>query len=155
VAAEAVRDIAMAKGYPTVENVSWADKRMWSLFERMFGRRPAGEGWDLRVEGQGRGGRIIYLEGTNRIDFDFELGDACTIYCPPAADWEQTFPWAAGRRREIMERVASEFVRREFRGYTFEIGGAVIRPRAGSDGKFVGFDAAQSDDVIFIRKRAA
>jgi hypothetical protein len=128
---------------------------MWSLFERMFGRRPAGEGWDLRVERKGRGGPIVYLEGTNRIDFDFELGDAGTIYCPPSADWDQRFPWAAGRRLEIMKRVAAEFVRREFRGYTFEIGGAVLRPRLGADKQLLGFDAAQSDDVIVIRKTAA
>jgi hypothetical protein len=62
---------------------------------------------------------VIYLEGDNRIDFDFELGDAGAIYCPPSADWDQRFPWAAGRRALIVERVASEFVRREFRAYQF------------------------------------
>src|SRR5690242_8971659 len=128
---------------------------MWSLFERMFGRRAAGDGWDLRVERKGRGGPIAYLEGTNRIDFDFELGDAGTIYCPPSSDWDQTFPWAAGRRREIIERVATEFVRREFRGYTLEIGGVVLRPRLGPDQGLTGFDPIPSDDVIVIRKRAA
>jgi len=121
----------------------------------MFGRRAAGDGWDLRVEHKGRGGAVVYLEGTNRIDFDFELGDAGTIYCPPSADWDQRFPWAAGRRREVMERVGAEFVRREFRGYTFEIGGAVLRPRLGSNKEFLGFNAVQSDDVIVIRKGAA
>jgi hypothetical protein len=54
-----------------------------------------------------------------------------------------------------MERVAAEFVRREFRGYTFEIGGAVLRARLGSDKELLGFVPAQSDDIIVIRKRAA
>ena len=127
---------------------------MRSSFERMFGRGPAGDGWDLRVERRGRGGAIIYLEGASRIEFDFELGDAGTIYCPRSADWDQRFPCAAGRRREIMERVAAEFVRREFRGYTFEIGGAVLRPRLGSENELTGFDGAHSDDVIVIRNSA-
>jgi len=128
---------------------------MRSLFGRMFERKPAGNGWDLRVERSGRGAPIIYREDENQIEFDFEVGgDAGTIYCPPSADWDLRFPWAAGRRREIMERVATEFVRREFRGYTFEIGGAVLRPRLGSDRELLGFDAAQSDGVIVIRKTA-
>jgi hypothetical protein len=120
--------------------------------ERMFGRRRAGDGWNLRVERKGRGCLIVYREGTNQIDFDFELGDAGTIYCPPSADWDQKFRWAAGRRREIMERVGAEFVRREFRGHTFEIGGAGLLPRLGSDRELVGFDMVHTDDVIVIRR---
>lgn len=51
------------------------------------------------------------------IEFDFELGNAGIIYCPSAKSWDQDFPWAAGRRSKIIERVACEFVRREFGGY--------------------------------------
>ncbi len=53
-----------------------------------------------------------------------------------------------------MERVGAEFVRREFRGYTFEIGGGVLRPRLNPERELLGFDTAQSEDIIVIRKRA-
>jgi len=56
-------------------------------------------------------------EGERVIEFDFELGNAGIIYCPSAKSWDQDFPWAAGRRSKIIERVACEFVRREFGGY--------------------------------------
>jgi hypothetical protein len=107
---------------------------MWPVFERIFGRRPAGDRWDVRIERKGRGGPIMYLEGTNQIGFDFELGDVGTIYCPPATDWDERYPWAAGRRNVIVGRVATEFVRREFRGYGF------------------GFEDGR-DDIIAIRRR--
>jgi hypothetical protein len=93
---------------------------MWRVLERIFGRRPTGDGWDLRVKGQGRGGLLTYIEGTHGIRFDFELADPGIIYCPPSMDWDTRYSWAAGRRAQILERVASEFVRREFRGYPFE-----------------------------------
>jgi hypothetical protein len=128
---------------------------MWPVFERLFGRRPAGDGWDLRIEHKGRDGPIIYLEGPNRIDFDFELGDGGTIYCPPSAEWDQRLPWAAGRRSLIVKRVAAEFVRREFPRFTFEIGGTVLRPRLGTDGgQLLELDPDQSDDIIVIRKKS-
>ena len=126
---------------------------MWSLFERIFRRPPPGEGWDLRIDHSGRSSPIVYLEGTNRMEFDFELGDAGTIFCPSSTDWDQRFPWAAGRRREIIERVGAEFVRREFRGYTFEVGAGVFRPQLGRGKELLGFDEAHSDDIIVIHKR--
>jgi hypothetical protein len=89
------------------------------VFERLFGRRPSGDGWDVQIVVKGRGRPVIYVEGTNRVEFDFELGDGGIIYCPPSANWDQKFPWAAGRRAIIVERTAREFVRREFRGYQF------------------------------------
>jgi hypothetical protein len=95
----------------------------------------------------------VYLEGTNRIDFDFELSDGGTIYCPSSADWDQRFPWATGRRSLILERVAAEFTRREFPQYTFEIGGTGLRPRLTAEGQLLGFDPAQSSDIIVIRKK--
>lgn len=127
---------------------------MWPLFERIFGRRPAGDGWDLRIEHELRGGLVIYLEGSNRIDFDSELGDGGIIFCPPSADWDQKFPWASGRRPMILERVATEFIRREFRGYTFEIGGTVLRPRfSAGQSQLLALDPAWSNDIIVIRKK--
>jgi hypothetical protein len=106
---------------------------MWGLFEKIFGRRPSGEGWDVRVERMGRGGPITYTEGTQEVQFDFELGDAGIIYCPPSEGWDHRHPWAAGRRSEILDRVAAEFIRREFRGCRFE------------------FEQGR-DDVILIRR---
>jgi len=62
------------------------------------------------------------LEGERRIPFDFELGGTVGgfIYAPAAATWDAEYPWAIGRRSEILDRVAQEFIRREFRGYVYE-----------------------------------
>jgi len=87
------------------------------ILRRLFGRATQHQGWDLRINRRGRGGPIVYTEGEFLIEFDFELGNAGIIYCPSATTWDRDFPWAAGRRSEIIERVAREFVRREFRGY--------------------------------------
>lgn len=106
---------------------------MWPVFERMFGRQPSGDGWDVRIRIEGRGAALTYLEGPNEMVFDFELGDAGIIYCPASATWDERFPWAAGRRRSILERVAADFVRRQFKGYAFGL----------EDGR---------DDVIYIRR---
>ena len=35
------------------------------------------------------------------------------IECPDFSDWDQTYPWAAGRRLEVMERVAGEAIRQK------------------------------------------
>jgi hypothetical protein len=107
---------------------------MWRVFERLFGRTPTADGWDVEIVIKGRGGPVIYVEGANRVEFDFELGDGGTIYCPPSKEWDQKFPWAAGRRTTIVERTAREFVRREFCGYEFGF----------QDGR---------DDIISVRRR--
>jgi hypothetical protein len=62
---------------------------------------------------------VFYVEGDQKIAFDFELGMYGIIYCPPTAGWDSSYPWAAGRRPQIVERLASEFVRREFKGSAF------------------------------------
>jgi hypothetical protein len=107
---------------------------MWPVFAWIFGRRPVDDGWDVRTRIEGRGAAITYLEGANEIPFDFELGDAGRIHCPPSANWDERFPWAAGRRDLIVERVATEFVRRQFKGYAFGL----------EDGH---------DDIIGVRRR--
>jgi hypothetical protein len=75
--------------------------------------------WNVEIVRKGRGGPVFYVEGDQKIAFDFELGRCGIIYCPPASDWDSSYPWAAGRRRQILDRVAVEFVRGEFKGSTF------------------------------------
>jgi hypothetical protein len=109
---------------------------MWSFFSRILGKPRIPKGWDLVVKRLGRGGPVSYVEGTNRIEFDFELGNQEVggfIFCPGSADWDSRYPWAAGRRSAIVDRVVAEFTRREFRGYAF----------GPSDGR---------DDVFVIRR---
>jgi len=48
---------------------------MWSFFSRILGKPRIPKGWDLVVKRLGRGGPVSYVEGTNRIEFDFELGN--------------------------------------------------------------------------------
>jgi len=109
---------------------------MIGILRRLFGRATHPQGWDLRIKRRGRGGPIVYAEGEFLIEFDFELGNAGIIYCPPGKTWDRDFPWAAGRRSEVIARVADEFVRREFRGYRWSFAEGrddtvlVTRPRS-------------------------
>jgi hypothetical protein len=106
---------------------------MIGILRRLFGRTTSDEGWSVRIKRRGRGGPIVYIEGAHAIEFDFELGNAGIIYCPSAERWDREFAWAVGRRREIIGRVADEFIRREFRGYGWSF-------------------AAGRDDVVLVAK---
>jgi hypothetical protein len=95
---------------------------MWSFIKRLLGFPSIPKEWELVVKRLGRGGPVSYIEGSNRIEFDFELGPqeiGGFIFCPPSSDWDLRYTWAAGRRSAIIERVVAEFTRREFRGYVF------------------------------------
>lgn len=68
--------------------------------------------WIVVVTGSGRVGAITYAEGPHRITFEWELGGRDVIATGPSRHaWESDLPWAIGRRREILERVAAEAIR--------------------------------------------
>ena len=74
---------------------------------------------------QGRSGRVHYHEGDHAHAFDWELGGrdvVFIVYVPSAATWDAELPWAAGRRAEVLDTVASELRRQHCRGCGVEIG---------------------------------
>ena len=69
---------------------------------------------------QGRSGKVQYIEGSlfkkNTCEFYWEFGggEAVAIISFPKndSDWDKQYPWAAGRRMEIVKDMA-ERVRRQ------------------------------------------
>jgi hypothetical protein len=63
------------------------------------------------------------VEGLNIARFDSELAPkGFIIFGGPPQTWDERIPWAKGRRREVMSRVASEVIRQEFPRYHAEFG---------------------------------
>jgi hypothetical protein len=67
----------------------------------------------------GRGGSIHYNEGHDSVVFSWEFAlrpVLALIFGPPAARWDTHYPWAAGRQREIFDRVAQNVLQRKANG---------------------------------------
>lgn len=94
------------------------------LFE-FFGIRPAGDrGYSIRTENQVPLVIVHYSEAGGSHDFEGELATRSvilSIYVPRAEEWDQRLPWAAGRRSEIIERVARHVSRRAGWGSKFVV----------------------------------
>ena len=77
----------------------------------------------VRITKHGRAAIIHHVEDGGSYDFDAELGGGkvlLVIYAPrDDGEWARRLPWAAGRRNEVLERVAREVVRQEARGSRF------------------------------------
>jgi hypothetical protein len=93
---------------------------------------------EVIVKESGRGGSIYYREGDQSIPFDWEFALPPTlalIWGPKAADWDRSFPWAAGRQQAVYDLVGAEVVRQKASGchfnYDLEAGTLdIIRGRA-------------------------
>jgi len=63
----------------------------------------------------GRGGYISYYEGPRAVSFYWEFGGggdvAVIVHVGRTSGWCNQYPWAAGRQREILVRVAQEVIR--------------------------------------------
>ena len=71
--------------------------------------------WQVKIVEKGRYGQIEYVEDGQICRCDWELGggDTLAILLVPAPDdWNANYPWAKGRRQEVLNRVVSE-VRRQ------------------------------------------
>jgi hypothetical protein len=91
---------------------------------------------DVRITKHGPAATIHYVEAGGRYDFAAELGTGKTllyIYAPADdGEWERRLPWAAGRRKDILEHVARQVVRSEARGSKFIVhatGIDILMPR--------------------------
>lgn len=70
----------------------------------------------INVITKGRSGTVQYIEGSflkkNTCEFYWEFGGAdmiATIWFPKDdAAWDKQYPWAAGRRMEIVKEMAEE-----------------------------------------------
>lgn len=78
----------------------------------------------VTITTEGRGGSIHYHEGDETVAFHWEFAlppALALIFGPPAAGWDRSRPWAAGRQAEIYEFVGREVVRRKAAGYTCDL----------------------------------
>lgn len=76
------------------------------------------------IQEQGRSGSVIYHEPGGSINFPWEFGGnnvVATIYFDNEAAWRTHYSWAADRRSEILQRVASEVIRQRAPGCHAEI----------------------------------
>lgn len=80
--------------------------------------------WSVIIDQQGRGGAVNYREAGGSIPMSWEFGGndvVAIIYFENEAVWRSRYPWAAGRRSEIVRRVAAEAVRQKAPGSRAEI----------------------------------
>lgn len=107
------------------------------LMSLAYARRVAPMTRDFSVDFESRlpGVSMRYREpGRGEHKFDGELGTGklvASIYAPSPAAWDRALPWAAGRREEVLQRLAAEVIRRKARGSRFTIhdGGVNIEQR--------------------------
>lgn len=70
----------------------------------------------IKFISQGPSGKVQYIEGSflkkNTCEFYFELGGrdtVATVWVPANdAEWDKQYPWAAGRRKEILDDLAAQ-----------------------------------------------
>jgi hypothetical protein len=68
----------------------------------------------VKIINQGSSGKVQYIEGwlkKNICEFYFEFGGADTVAIvtvPSEEKWDTAYPWARGRRQEIITFVAEE-----------------------------------------------
>ena len=68
----------------------------------------------INIVQKGPSGNVQYIEGwlkKNVCEFYFELGGGstvATVWIPAEDKWDAKYPWAGGRRKEIITFVAEE-----------------------------------------------
>jgi hypothetical protein len=66
---------------------------------------------EVRIIEKGQYGYIEYVEDGNICQCDWELegGETIAVISVPSADgWDTQYPWAKGRRREVLNTVVTE-----------------------------------------------
>ncbi len=67
--------------------------------------------WKVRVIEAGRSGHIEYIENGFTCQCYWEFGGSDTIAIitvPSTEEWDIKYPWARGRRYEVLNRIANE-----------------------------------------------
>ena len=73
-------------------------------------------GKSVTITEGGRTGAVIYHEGAGRLSFWWEFGGGDVVAIVNVGDeeeWRAKYPWAAGRRAEILGFVAAEVIRQK------------------------------------------
>src|SRR6266498_3749840 len=82
--------------------------------------------WRVTMTGRGRSGNVMYAEGGGRqAQFYWEMGGGDVVFLIsglPPQSWDSELPWAKGRRREILERVADTIILQEAPNCRAELG---------------------------------
>ena len=72
--------------------------------------------WKVIIESKGRAGFIYYHEGAKTIKLDWEFGAydvLAIIWGPESTLWDRFHPWAKGRKKEILRRMADEVIKQQ------------------------------------------
>jgi hypothetical protein len=69
--------------------------------------------WHVDVPPLARCGSFVYSEGSLDLEVEYELagGDIVIVFLVPA-NWDAKFPWASGRKTEVMNRIADAVIER-------------------------------------------
>ncbi len=89
---------------------------MFESFKRAFGSGTRPHGWSVDISENGREGSVVYHDHEGSLTFYWEFGGGdvlATIGVGTGAEWSRKHPWAAARRTEILQRVASELIRQK------------------------------------------
>ena len=74
--------------------------------------------WSVRIVTKGPFGDVIYQEGPHSASFWWEFGGGevvAIIHVTSSSEWNEKYPWAAGRRDEVLERMVSDLIRQKCR----------------------------------------
>jgi len=80
--------------------------------------------WSLECKPFGQSGYVFYNEGSRELPLYWEYGGGDTIAIVRVEEPEKLgvrFPWAVGRERVILERIARELVRQQAPGSRTEL----------------------------------
>lgn len=82
------------------------------------------QSWSVECKPCGQSGYVFYHEGSHELPLYWEYGGGDTVVIVRVEEPEKLamkFPWAAGRERVILARVAEELIRQQAPGCRTEI----------------------------------
>ena len=87
----------------------------------------------VHILAQGGAARVRYAEGAHAHEFQSEELAAdpayVVLHVPAPEEWARALPWAAGRRAEVLERVARELCRQRYPRGRVTIGSRTVEIR--------------------------
>ncbi len=89
---------------------------IFESLKRAFGLGSNPRDWSVGISEKGRYGSVTYRETAGSMSFYWEFGGGdviATIGVVTEAEWAGEHAWAAGRRTEILQRVAGEVIRQK------------------------------------------